>query len=154
FSIEFEPEEVKTIDSAKIYSAAYLDFDHEVVMDTLLEREVTATENYAEGIQYQAESGNQTEYLTIYDGGESLGIESGVNGGISYGVDLHEDFLFSKQFTVIENTPGPPDNITQEYGYDLKGNYKSFVDLDFMPYEHALTEVESILATLGFPTIE
>src|SRR5690625_349818 len=154
FSIEFDPEEVKTVDSAKIYSAAYLDFDHDVVIDTLLEGEVTATENYAEGIQYQAETENQTEYLWIYDGGESFGIESAVNGGISYGVHLDEDFLFSKQFTVIENTPGPPDNITQEYGYDLKGNYKSFVDLDFMPYEHALTEVESILATLGFPTIE
>lgn len=154
FSIAFDPAEVQTVDSAKIYSTAFLEFDHEVVVDTLLAGNVTATENYAEGIQYQADSGKQTEYLWVFDGGKSIGIESGVNGGLSYGVHLDDDFLFSKQFTVIENTPGPPDNITQEYGYDLKSNYDSFTDLDFLPYEKALAEVEAILTTVGFPALE
>lgn len=153
-SIDFDPAEVKTVDSAKIYSAVYLDFDHDVVIDTLLEGEVTATENYAEGIQYQAESGNQTEYLTIYDGGESLDMESGVNGGLNYGIVENNQSFFNKISLIIENYPGPPESTAQNESYNLKSDFESYADLDFMPFDEAWSEVEQTLTDVGFPSFE
>lgn len=54
---------------------------------------------------------------------------------------------------MIELSPGPPGNIAQEFGYDLKSDYGSSVNLDFMDYTDALSGVEDILYAVGLPEV-
>lgn len=93
-SITFDPSKVKNVEKARSHTAKLLDFveqDH-VVIDELVQGEIINTENYAEGPWLEAEYEGVTEYLTIYDGGESVGMDSGMNGGFSYGIQIDDLF--------------------------------------------------------------
>lgn len=156
FSIVFDPAEVESVDTASVHTASILEFneqDRDTVIDELVHGEIIDTKNYAEGPWLEADHDGVKEYLTIYDGGKSFGIDSGVNGGLTYGIDIDGISLSSKLSIVIENSPGPPGNIAQEFGYDLKSDYGSFVNPSFLDYVDALAEVEGLLSTVGFPEL-
>src|SRR5699024_1653199 len=63
------------------------------------------------------------------------------------------DSFFNKLSIVIENSPGPPGNIAQEFSYNLKSDYESFANLSFMDYTEALSTVEDILYSVGLPEV-
>jgi len=155
FSIGFNAADVKSVDSAKIYKAVPLELDANEVAEKLLKREIVSTKVYAEGPWF--ETGDETfkEYLCVYDGGKSFGVDSGVVGGLVYSVVINGELIDSKQGMLIAGDPGPPDSIAQEWGYNLKSDYASFADLSFMTYKDALAAVEELLYdTLGFPELE
>lgn len=153
-SIGFDPAEIESVDTASIHMASILEMtekDRDTVIDALVNGDITDTKNYAEGPWLEAEKNGVKEYLTIYDGGKSFGIESGTNGGLIYGKwTNHIGFNY---LTVISDDAGPPHITDQIAGYGLKSDYESFVDLDFVPYTDALTEVEETLDTIGFPKL-
>ncbi len=155
FSIGFNAADVKSVDSAKIYKAVPLELDADEVAKKLLKREIVSTKVYAEGPQFETSDNELKEYLTVFDGGKSAGVDSGVVGGLNYSVIINGEWLDSKQGMVIAGDPGPPDSIAQKWGYNLKSDYASFADLSFMSYKDALAAVEELLYdTLGFPELE
>ncbi|WP_062107426.1 hypothetical protein [Bacillus niameyensis] len=153
FSIDFDLTEVQLLDSAKIYKASILEIDENLAVEKLLKGEIVDKKNYAEGPWYEADKGKEKEYLTVYDGGKSLGMDSGVHGGINYSLVKEDAFFQNKLSTVVENSPGPPGNIAQQYGFNLKSDYGSMDNLSFKDYNDALAEIEELLATIGFPKI-
>src|SRR5690625_3280428 len=156
FSIAFDPAEVESVDKASVHTASILEFDEQdrdTVIDELVHGEIIDTKNYAEGPWLEADDNGVKEYLTIYDGGKSLDMDSGVNGGLTYGIQIDGISLSSKMSIVIENSPGPPGNIAQEFGYDLKSDYGSSVNLSFLDYVDALSAVKEILYTVGLPEL-
>jgi len=155
FFIGFDASEVKSVDSAKVYKAVSLEFDADEVAKKLLKREIVSTKVYAEGPQFETGDNELKEYLTVYDGGKSFGVDSGVVGGLNYSMYVNGESLSAKLSKLISNEPGPPDSIAQEWGYNLKSDYASFADLSFMSYKDALAEVKKLLCdTLGFPELE
>ena len=155
FSIAFDPSKVESLGKASVHTAIILEFVEKdrIVIDELVHGEIIDTTNYAEGPWLEAEHNGVREYLIIYDGGASLGMDSGMNGGFTYGMQIEGISLSNKMSLVIENSPGPPGNIAQEFGFDLKSDYGSFVNLDFMDYTDALSEVEDILYAVGLPEV-
>lgn len=132
-TIEFDPEGVTSVESAKTYSAEYWYAEDETACEALLKAPVTEKIIYAEGPQYIAETDNWTEYLTLKDGGAAFGVDSGVYGGLSYSFypKNGQDYFTSwPDFT-----------------------YPSETDLTFMPYADALTDIEASLNTLGAPEL-
>jgi len=155
FSIAFDPSKVESLGKASVHTAIILEFVEKdrIVIDELVHGEIIDTTNYAEGPWLEAEHNGVREYLIIYDGGASLGMDSGMNGGFTYGIQIDGISLSNKMSLVIENSPGPPGNIAQEFGFDLKSDYGSFVNLDFMDYKDALSEVEDVLYAVGVPEV-
>ncbi|MBS4201836.1 hypothetical protein KHA93_19715 [Bacillus sp. FJAT-49732] len=150
-TIGFNPSEVKKVQSAKTYIASILKFDENRVIENLLQTDIIATNNYAEGPWYEAGDDELREYLSVYDGGRSLGMNSGVQGGISYSAVKDGIHLGSKLSILVGNAPGPPDNNAQEYGFNLKSDYGSFKNLSFKDYDDVLSELKEILSAVGFP---
>src|SRR5699024_1557132 len=77
-SIGFDPAEIESVDTASIHMASILEMtekDRDTVIDALVNGDITDTKNYAEGPWLEAEKNGVKEYLTIYDGGKSFGIE-------------------------------------------------------------------------------
>src|SRR5690625_896361 len=153
FLIDVDLSKVTDKNRAKIYTATKMKFDEEQAIDELLQEEIVDTHQYAEGPQFETENGSLKEYLTVYDGGKSLGIDSGVEGGIGYSLYIDGESFYNNLSTVISASPEPPDNIGQMHGYNLKEDYKSFADLSFMNYNDVLSEVETVLSNVGFPSL-
>lgn len=152
FSVGFDTSKVKTVDSAKIYKAVPLEFDADKIANKLLRGEIVSTEISAQGPWFETEGKSFKEYLTVFDGGKSMGIDAGIAGGLSYSVYLNEEPFNSIRSELFANQPGPPDSIAQEWGYNLKSDYSSFTDLSFMGYEDVLAAVEKVLYDiLEFP---
>ncbi|NLO83087.1 MAG: hypothetical protein GX094_08550 [Clostridiales bacterium] len=155
FSVGFDTSKVRAAGSAKIYKAVPLEFDADKIAEKLLRGKIISTEIYAQGPWFETEDKAFKEYLTVFDGGKSLGVESGVAGGLSYSVYLNEESFNSIRSELFANQPGPPDSIAQKWGYNLKSDYASFADLSFMSYKDVLEAVEKLLSdTLGFPELE
>src|SRR5699024_2028799 len=98
--IGFDASEVESIGMARVHTAKILKLDEQdrdLVIDKLVRGEVIDTKIYAEGPWLEADYNGVKEYLTIFDGGESFGIDSGANGGgFSYGVHIDGDSFFNK----------------------------------------------------------
>lgn len=134
-TIEFDPEGVTSVESAKTYSAEYWYADDEMACEALLKAPVTEKIIYAEGPQYIAETDGWTEYLTLKDGGAAFGVDSGVYGGLYYGLHLKDG----------------QDYITTTWS-DFA--YPTETDLTFLPYADALADIEASLNTLGVPELK
>src|SRR5690625_211269 len=138
FSLEIDPEEIETVETASSYLAAPLEFEEKTLIDSLFSGELIAEENYAEGPGFQAKNGELIEYLTIYDGGKSFGEETGVFGGFTYSNNQH---FMNKISTVISNAPGHPDKVEQLHKSKYKRDFASESKLPFMDYDEALIEI-------------
>lgn len=150
-SVTFDPSVVQSPASASTYSASFLAFDKDTVMENLLRREVVATQNYAEGPWFQTGDEALTEYLILYDGGKSLGMNSGVDGGIGYSAYIDGNSLVGKLSAVVSVYPGFPSYEDQVSKYGIKTDYASFAGLSFTGYANALAAVEKVLNAVGFP---
>lgn len=154
FSLEFDPEEVTAVDEASVHKASILDFSEknsDTIIETLVQGEIIDTKNYAEGPWLEAEYNEAKEYLTIYDGGKSLGMDGGMNGGLIYANHINNMGRGSE--TVVSSVAGPPHLTDQLHGYGVKSDFESKTDLDFMSYTGALAEVKKTLKTIGFPKV-
>jgi len=155
FSLAFDESEVKSVDSAKVYKAASLELDADEIAGRLLKGKIISTEISAQGPWFEAENESFKEYLTVFDGGKSFGIDSGLEGGLSYSVYRNDEQSNPAHSELLPRQPGPPDSIAQRWGYNLKSDYASFADLSFMNYKDSLAAVEKVLYdTLGFPGLE
>ncbi|MCJ7840057.1 hypothetical protein MUB24_03845 [Lederbergia sp. NSJ-179] len=148
FLIDFDPNEVQIVEAAKIHTTSFLEMDEKKVKKELIQGEIISTENNAHGLWIEAGDKEYKEYLTIYDGGEALGVDSGVNGGIYYSAVID----WNKLSMVVSTDPGFSDNNGEPY--KEKNDYQSFVNLSFKNYSEALTEVEELLSSIGFPDLE
>lgn len=151
FSVDIDIEKVTSRDTAKIYKARFLEFDKDKLADRLISGEIVNTKILAEGHWFEAFGSKGKEYLVVFDGGKSLGIDSGVEGGFIYSCHSNE---YDKLSYIIQDAPGPPNKQAQIDKYPLKSNYSSFEDLSFMTYEDALSEVKKILDSIDFPEFE
>jgi len=155
FSIGFDVSEVESVDFARVYKAVSLELDAGEVAKKLLKRPIIATEVYAQGPWFETGDEAFKEYLTVYDGGKSLGMDSGVVGGLSYSVLIGGKSISEKQAIFMGHDLSPSDNLWDRFKYTLKNDYASFADLSFMDHMDALAEVEKVLYdTLEFPELE
>lgn len=154
FILEFNPAEVKAVNKASVHTASILDFSEKYsdkIIDTLVQGDIIDTKNYAEGPWLEADRNGVKEYLTIYDGGKSLDMDRGTNGGLTYINNINNMGWGSA--TVVSSTAGLPHITDQLHGYGLKQDYESKVDLDFMLYTDALAEVKETFKAMGFPEV-
>lgn len=150
-TISFDPSEVRSISSAKTYTTKFLELDPDLVSKELLRGEIVEKMNYAEGPSIHAGDELFKEYLTVYDGGKSAGIDSGVNGGLSYIVDVNGSF---NRPDIISTNVGPPD-ISEQLRRSLRrSDYASSTDLSFSNYADALDSVKEKLHKIGVPDFE
>jgi len=149
-SISFDPSEVRAVSSARIYKANLLTFDPDAAAKEMLRMDVVDTQPTALGISFQTGDKFAAEYLTVFDGGKQFGVDSGVNGGLSYSMYINGP---DHKSLVIANEAGPPSLNEQLSKSKWRNDYKSYADLSFMPYADALAAVEEKLAAVGFPQI-
>src|SRR5690625_2285362 len=90
FSITFDPTKVESVEKAREHKATILEFVEQdrIVIDELVHGEIIDTKNYAEGPWLEADHNGIREYRIIYDGGASHGMDSGMNGGFTYGMQI------------------------------------------------------------------
>lgn len=146
-------EDVKQIDEAKLYKANYLNFDLEKLKKAFIKNSVTEEKHWAEGPQLIASKGDIKEYLSLYDGGRSFGIENGTDGGFAY-MMVKDDQLWNKLNTVSSTGFDIPGLNAQKYGYSINTDYESGRDLDFMSYEDSLSDIKRILETAEIPPFD
>ncbi len=92
-TLSFDPAQVASKKTATVYDVTPIRFSADKLIPALLTGGVSETVSYAEGMQYRSESGGEREYLTVYDGGESFGTQSGTDGGFNY--DLERDGIMA-----------------------------------------------------------
>lgn len=150
--IAFDMEEVTEVKEAKIYTANLLELDPDVVANTILVESLVNEEINAFGFSYQTKGDVQEEYLTVYDGGKTFGVESGMEGGFGYWNHSIDHPVNYQQ--VAHTSPGPPDQSTQFSLYQQNNNFQTFTDLDFISYSEAEQEIIDQLSSLGIDGVE
>lgn len=151
FVFQFDLGDVKAKNEAAAYAADWASFDTNTIMGAFLKYDVSATDTYAEGLFYETSAENgEYEYLTVFDGGASLEMNSGVNGGFSY--TLHGDtfktlYDYSTLFSLF---PGYSDDI---YSNSLMARMPQNKELDFMTIDVATAFVLEQGEACGLPEI-
>lgn len=141
-------EDVSYPDQVKVYEANYIELDVNDVTDLLIKNEIIDDEIYAMGHQFQTD----TESLIIYDGGEAMGMQSGVNGGFLYIHRPTNDMI--DYYTIASIHAGPPLLDAQLDKYNQNEDFATFQDLDFKPYKEAEKEIDSVLSSIGIEGIQ
>jgi hypothetical protein len=152
-SIDINLDNIKNIDKVKTYKADYVSFDKQKLIDAFIKNNINEEKIWAEGPQIITTDGNIREALSIYDGGKSFGVETGMEGGFSYG--KHENQTpWDKQDIVANPSFVDPDYNVQKYGYGLNSDYASRKNLDFLSFEDSLTDIKRILNKAGMPQFD
>ena len=86
-TLSFDPAEVASRGSATVYYVTPIRFSADRLIPALMIGDVSETVSYAEGMQYRSESAGVRDFLTVYDGGESFGTQSGTDGGFNYNLE-------------------------------------------------------------------
>ena len=152
FSIQFDPDSVEQLSSAKLYQADFLQFDEDTVKQEFLKYDIKAEHSYAEGPQWETEK----EYLTLYDGGASFFGREQDDSGINYQLlinGIKSPSLYAKLSNIVMLAPDPVE-LNAVKPFDDKRHFSSFTDLPFMPYAQAYDDVSALLARTGFPDLE
>ena len=153
FSVEIDTHSIRTRDKASVYTANYLQLDPDTATEALLSGEIQSTQSIAQGLWFEAGS-IQKEYLILFDGGKSFGVNSGVDGGISYTISPVEGRSLRDKLTLVASPDGPTeaaDVFEMKYGYTQLSRFDANTDLSFGSYRDALTSVTETLSTAGFP---
>jgi len=149
-SIEFETDDIRNIEEAKTYLADYMEFDKQKLVNSFMKNSITEEKILAEGPQVISSSGNVTEFLSIYDGGKSFGVETGMEGGFAYSKTV--DDLWIKKWDTVASSSFLAPGFNEQYR--LNSDYGSQIDLDFLPYEDALADIRKILKMAGIPAFD
>ena len=149
-SIDIDVDKIQQVNKAKTYQAAYLEFDQQKLKDAFIKNPVTEEKIWAEGPQLIASSGNVTEYLNIYDGGKSYGVDSGRPGGFSY--SYYADSKVDSKLGTVATTSVYDPSFSEEYL--INTDYSSGVDLSFLSYEDALADIREIFKSAGVPQFD
>ncbi|WP_235832613.1 hypothetical protein [Acetivibrio mesophilus] len=149
-SIHIDFDNVKGVDTAKTYKADHIVFDNQKLINAFIKNSITEEKIWAEGPQFIASDGNTKEFLSIYDGGKSFGIVTGLKGGFNYGRTVNG--VMNKLSTVANIDFYYPSFSKNDY--NSNDDYSSYTDLDFSPYEKALTHIKRILNEAGLPQFD
>lgn len=147
-TVSFDPDNVKTVASARIYTAREQLFDVEIAKKNLLRRAVIDSRVYAEGPWFETGDDSFREYLCVYHGV--------IKGGLTYSLVRDGVWLTTKLTDVIVDEPGPEDY----YGYGgfesalKKSKFRSGADLPFMSFVDARAALLDLLHQTGFPEME
>ncbi|MDW7656185.1 MAG: hypothetical protein SCM11_03300 [Bacillota bacterium] len=147
-TVSFDPDNVKTVASARIYIAREQLFDVDNARQQLLRRAVIDSKEYAEGPWFETGDASLKEYLCVYHGV--------IKGGLIYTLIRDGVWLTMKLTDVIVDEPGPEDY----YGYGRfeyalkKSSFRSGADLPFMSFANTRTALMDLLHKSGFPEME
>lgn len=151
-SIAFDAAKIKTVTSAKTYTASALELDPDKVAKGLLRKQIIDKKTQAEGLWFQTGDDSLTEYLIVLDGGKSFGNKIDLNGGLYYSV-FRNGKPDSNRSSVIAVEAGPP-SINEQLNKSLsRSDYATFADLSFQSYANALEAVDKQLYAIGFPKL-
>lgn len=140
--IDIKFEEVKEIKSAKSYKVNYMTFAKQLLIDTFIESEIVEEVIWAEGPGLRATGSNVEEYLNMHDDGAAFFDEKEVEpNGFQYGKTVAG--INSNNLWTIANVYFDDTSFTDEYG--LNSDYESYNNLDFLPLEDALLDVNAVL---------
>lgn len=149
-SIEVNLDEIRSIDEAKTYKAEHVEFDKKTLINAFITSSIVEEKIWAEGPQIIASAHNIREILSIYDGGESFGVETGMKGGFSYS-RIVGDKYWEKLDTVASVSFLEPGFNEQ---HRRNSSFASYVDLEFLPYEDALADIKRIFYIAGIPEFD
>lgn len=151
--ILYDRDAIAEKEEAAVYSAVYYQADFSLLQQHLLRYEITETELNAFGRSFYAKEDNHgtEERLIIYDGGEEMGVHSGVYGGFIY--SLWEPTRKDYQ-NVVAMHPGHPDNVEQILGGTSREDFAVDCDLDFMTVDEAVEMLEAMAAECGLPEMQ
>lgn len=149
-SIDINLDEIRQIDEAKSYQTEQVEFDKQKLIDAFIKNAIVDEKIWAEGPQIIASAGNIEEFLTIYDGGDSFGVKTGMRGGFHYSKNK-DDIGWNAWNTVASVSFYDPDYGVQQYGYGLNSDYASQKDLDFLSYDDSLIDIKRTFDIVGMP---
>ena len=151
--IMYDRDAIAEKEEAAVYSAVYYQADSSSVQGRLLQYDIVGTELTAVGRSIHTEEAEHgaEEYLIIYDGGEEMGVYSGVYGGFSYLLLTpdRKDYSYA-----VSYYPGHPDNVAQIQGSTFMEDFATDRDLDFMTAEEAAEMLETVAAECGLPEMQ
>lgn len=141
----YDVDEVEAPGEASVWSAQWVEWDNELLCDTLLRQEpVTTDEDDPFGLRIHA--GNENSDLEVLIIGERGKLHE---GGIDYGIFFPSDFAGVGDYQTIASLSGwHPDRITQRYRYNDNADF-SDQELDIMSRDEALRVVQEILESCG-----
>lgn len=154
FILSFDADTILYREKAFIYSAKDMMFNAEDLISNFLHDKVAEIESWAVGKRYISDNDDLREYLTVYDGGESFGINVGIKGGFQYVMEKNGSLQFANQQYVIENAGYQITDSSLSRIYTKKTDYSSFTDLSFHPYRDTEMEILSVLESAGVPEFQ
>ncbi len=140
-SIKFDPDDVKDFSDANVYEAEYWIFDENNVKSVLLHYPQTSEMADEAFSSYTTEEGDAEETLYFY-------AQDNIKNNFEYTHHFRQNFDIENYYFLY------PEETTNGFGVsanNLIANPKKWKDLDFMPYQSVMKEVEKVFDALDFP---
>ncbi|NLN45109.1 MAG: hypothetical protein GX153_00880 [Clostridiaceae bacterium] len=148
--IDVDFDRMSALTSVKQYTGETIMMDPEPLIRAFLKEQYVEKSIWAAGVTYLAKDGDVTEYLNVYDGGESFGTPTDVVGGFDYRKDVGGDDPFKWNNVVCLDTVSSNITITPNM---INFDYKSEADLGFAPYSQVVKEIEEMVQAADLPEL-
>lgn len=140
----YDVDEVEAPDETSVWSAQWIEWDNEILCDTLLRQEPVTMDDNPFGLSIYA--GNENSNLEILTIGERGKLQE---GGIDYGISFQSGIAGVGEYQEIVSLSGwHPDRVTQLYRYNDNADF-SDQELGIMSSDEALQIVQEILENCG-----
>lgn len=151
-TLSFDPAKVVFRESATVYYVTPIRFSADKLIPALMIGDVSETVSYAEGMQYRSESAGVRDYLTVYDGGESFGTQSGTDGGFNYNLERDGVMAGYKLQSIISSSRVVSMSTLANPGLSRE-DYRAEGELAGLARSAALRDIVSRLSNAGAPEL-
>jgi hypothetical protein len=148
--IDVDFDRMSALASVKQYTGETIMMDQETLVRAFLKDRSVEKSIWAAGVTYLANDGDVTEYLNVYDGGESFGVPTDVVGGFDFTKTVGSDDPHKWNDVVYLDTVSS--NITIMPNI-INFDYKSEADLGFAPYSQVVKEIEEMVQAADLPEL-
>lgn len=149
-TIDFQLDEVDTVQRAKSYKVNHIAFDKQKLIDTFIENEIVEEIIWGEGPQVRAKGSNIEEYLNLYDGGSAYFDDKEI-APMDFAYGRH---VAGKQLDYRGKVARTGFGYrAHEFEFERNSDYESYTDLDFLPYEEAFANVEEAFEKVDMPQL-
>lgn len=146
FLLAFDVYATDAPDYAKTFTARYLEFEADRILDSLIKGDIVTIEQSVFGPLIEVKGVDTVEYIIIYN--------DLIKGGMSYTL-YKNNISLSSAIEVIFPNNTCPDGVTQQLqGFSMRRNYPKNAELNFLPLDEAIEKVLEILNDIGFPEME
>lgn len=147
--IDVDFEQMYTLKSVKQYTVEKMDMDQDKLVKAFLKEQFAEKSIWADGVTFIANDRDITEYLTVYDGGESFGTPTSMKGGFYYSKTIGNDDPHKWNMVACQEFR-TPNAVTPDVN---NLDFSSHIDLGFIPYAQAVQEIFDVVHTAELPDL-